>query len=140
MPVVTFHLVSGAYPADSLGRLLGASAQVYCDVLGTPVDRVRVFVRTYEPEHCLVGGVVVGDGGNPAPYFEFVLLAGRPPEHRRRLLRAFTDLLVDHLGADRGLVRGRAVEVEPDDWGIAGEPAGVRRADEIRARAGAPGR
>jgi phenylpyruvate tautomerase PptA (4-oxalocrotonate tautomerase family) len=58
------------------------------------------------------------------------VLEGRAAEQRRRLLEAFTDLLVDLLGVDRKLVRGRIIQVSPDDWAIGGVPAsvaGVRR-------------
>ena len=67
------------------------------------------------------------------------MLEGRAAEQRRRLLEAFTDLLVDLLGVDRKLVRGRIIQVSPDDWAIGGVPASVARRSEIAARAGTGG-
>lgn len=72
-----------------------------------------------------------------APYFTAIVLAGRPAEQRHRLLAALTDILVEVLGVDRGLVRGRIIQVEPEDWGIGGTPAAAVRRDEITARAAA---
>jgi phenylpyruvate tautomerase PptA (4-oxalocrotonate tautomerase family) len=135
VPVVRFHLVAGEYSTAQVKRLLVSSAQVYSETLQSPMERVRGFVQLYEPELCLVAGDIVGDGGRPAPFFEFIVLAGRPLEQRQSLLRAFTELVVEHLGAERRLVRGRAIEVSPEDWAIAGVPASVQRADEIRLRA-----
>jgi len=51
------------------------------------------------------------------------------------LLGAFTDILVDTLGVDRRVVRGRIIPVSPDDWAIGGVPASSARGAEIAARA-----
>jgi hypothetical protein len=56
---------------------------------------------------CLVAGEIVADITSAAPY----------------------------LGPGRELVRGRAIEIEPNNWAIGGAPASVRRRDEVRARA-----
>ena len=74
-------------------------------------------------------------GGAPAPYFTAIVLQGRPVEQRHRLLSGFTDLIVDVLGVERGRVRGRILQVDPDDWAIGGQPASVARQGEIAARA-----
>ena len=65
------------------------------------------------------------------------MLEGRPAEQRRRLLGAFTDIIVDTLRVDRRAVRGRIIQVSPDDWAIGGVPASSVRGAEIAARAGA---
>ena len=54
------------------------------------MDRVRGFVRLYPPQMCLAAGEIVADGTPAAPYFEFLVLAGRPLEQRQTLLAAFT--------------------------------------------------
>ena len=82
------------------------------------MDRVRGFVRLYPPQMCLAAGEIVADGTPAAPYFEFLVLAGRPLEQRQTLLAAFTDLIVEHLGSPCELVRGRAIEVEPASAGV----------------------
>jgi Uncharacterized protein, 4-oxalocrotonate tautomerase homolog len=135
MPVVRFHLADGEYSKEQLQLLLRSTAALYSDVLQSPMERMRGFVRLYPPELCFVAGDIVADGGRPAPFFELIVLAGRPLAQRQALLTGFTDLIVEHLGAQRSLVRGRAIEVTPEDCSIGGEPASVRRSDEIRARA-----
>ena len=135
MPIATFHLAEGQYDDDAVGRLLVAASRLYAQVLDSPMDRVRTFASLYRPQHCAVAGELVASGASAAPFFEFIVLAGRPVEQRHALLQGFTDLVVEHLDVPRDLIRGRAIEVAPDDWGIAGEPASLRRRTEIEARA-----
>lgn len=146
MPIVTFHLAAGQYPADRIERLQRMASRLYAEVLyaGTVPDgleRVRSFVALYPADLTAVGGEIVSVEGRLAPYFEFLVLAGRPAEQRHALLAGFTDLVVDLLGVDRSAVRGRVVQLDPDDWGIGGIPAGHHRRSEIEARAaeGIPG-
>lgn len=132
MPIVEVHLVEGAHTAAQHATLLDALSRRYAEVLESPLDRVRAYLVLHRPEHWATGG----EPGVEAPYFTAVVLEGRPVEQRHRLLGAFTDVLVDVLGVDRGLVRGRIVPVHPDDWGIGGVPASAARRTEITARAG----
>jgi phenylpyruvate tautomerase PptA (4-oxalocrotonate tautomerase family) len=58
------------------------------------------------------------------------VLDGVAAGRRRRLLEAVTDLLVDVVGADRRLVRGRVVRVvrvHPGDRADGGVPVGAAR-------------
>ncbi len=135
MPILTVHLVDGLHTPAQHAELLTAMSARYAEVLGSPVDRVRAYVTLLRPEHWATGGVP--GGAVSAPYFTAIVLEGRPAEQRRRLLADLTDLLVDVLGVDRSLVRGRIIQVHPDDWGIGGVPAGELRAAEIAARAAA---
>lgn len=138
MPVLTFHLGEGQHARDDVRALVAAAGRIYADVLGAPVERVRVSVRTHDPALSWVAGAFADDPTTPvAPIFEFVVLAGRPPEHRTRLLAAFTDLVVEHLGVERAVVRGRATELDPTDWAIGGVPAAEVRSAELAARGGA---
>lgn len=134
MPFMTFHLVDEQYADHRIEDLLTDAARAYCEVLDSPMDRVRGFVRLYRPHLSLVAGELVGRGAPAAPFFEFTVMAGRPIEQRHALIATFTDLIVEHLGASKELIRGRAIVVEPEDWGIAGVPASVRRSSEILAR------
>lgn len=134
MPIMTFHLADERYTDDQVQRLLVDGARVYCQVLDSPMDRVRGFVRLYRPQLCLVAGKIVADAVEAAPFFEFTVMAGRPLEQRHSLFTQFTDLIVEHLGSPRDLVRGRAVVIEPEDWAIGGVPASVRRSAEVLAR------
>ena len=104
-------------------------------MLRSPIERVRVFITLHRPELFAVGGVLASVQAQRAPYFSFVVLEGRPLEDRHKLLRGFTDIVVDVLQVDRNLVRGGIVPVAPENWAIGGEPASIKREAEIRARA-----
>ncbi|BAH51986.1 tautomerase family protein [Rhodococcus opacus] len=135
MPVAHFHLVDGAYTAEQHRTLLTAASRCYSEVLDSPIERVRTFVVRYAPGDVAVAGATVAGGAPPAPYFTAIVLAGRPVAQRQELAARFTDLVVDVLGADRALVRGQIVEVDPVNWAIAGNSAAATRAGEIAARA-----
>lgn len=137
MPVAHFHLVDGAYTAGQRRRLLADASRCYAEVLDSPIERVRAFVVRYGPDDAATAGTVIADGGTPAPYFTAIVLTGRPIEQRQELAARFTDLIVEILGAQRDLVRGQIVEVDPVNWSIAGNPAAAARADEVAARAAA---
>lgn len=139
MPVVNFHIVEGMSTPEQEERLLLGASRLYAEVLKAPMERVRVFITPHRPNHFAVAGEVVAKGGLHAPYFDFIVLEGRPLEERHRLLSGFTDLLVETLGVRRDLVRGSCRRVETFDWGIGGEPANVLRKDEVTARARAVG-
>ncbi|GAY07943.1 tautomerase family protein [Pseudonocardia sp. N23] len=132
MPIFEVHVVADRHPPERLDTLLRELSARYAEVLESPVERVRGFVTAHRAEHVSAGGVT----GAEAPYATALVLRGRPAEQRHRLIAAFTDVLVDVLGAARGSVRVRIEQVDPDDWGIAGVPAAAARAAEIAARAG----
>jgi 4-oxalocrotonate tautomerase len=136
VPIVTYHLVAGRHADAAVGELLRRSCAFFADVLECPVDRVRAFAHEHRPALACVGGELVADGAEEAPYFHFMLLDGRPVEHAQRLLSGFTELLVETLGVDRAGVRGGMWPVEPDRWAIAGTPAASVRRAEVDARRG----
>jgi 4-oxalocrotonate tautomerase family enzyme len=131
MPIVEVHLVEGEHPPAHVTQLLTALSRRYAEILDSPPERIRAVVTEHPARSWATGGVV----GVEAPYFTAVVLEGRPAEQRHRLLAAFTDVLVDTLGVDRRLVRGRIIQVPPDDWAIGGVPASAARRGEIEARA-----
>jgi len=135
MPIVNFHLVEGLTTPAQDERLLIGACQLYAEVLKAPMERVRAFITLHKATHFAVAGGLAAHNGLHAPYFEFIVLDGRPLEDRHRLMRGFTELLVDTLGVRRELVRGSCRRVEPQDWAIGGEPASVIRKDEVAARA-----
>ncbi len=134
MPILNIHLVRGQHPAPAVENLLLRSSKAFADGLRCPIDRIRVFVTEHEPRFMCVGGKMVSDSDAVAPYFSFIVLEGRSLEDRQNLLAAFTDLIVDILGAPRELVRGGIVPVAPEDWSIGGMPASHLRQGEIEAR------
>lgn len=134
MPVAHFHLADGTFDRTQQQRLLVEASQCYSQVLESPMERVRTFIVRYDPAAVAVAGEVVADGAHAAPYFTAIVLAGRPAEQRHELLARFTDLIVEILGVQRDSVRGQIIEVDPENWGIAGVAASAVRADEIAAR------
>lgn len=138
MPVAHFYLTSCTPEQER--HLLTDGSRRYAAALGAPLERVRLFVHQCSPSSVAVGGLPLSEGGDCAPFFDALVLAGRPVEQRHRLLAELTDMCVEVLGANRDRVRGVVTEVDPDHWAIGGIPAAIRRADEIAARAAsAPG-
>jgi phenylpyruvate tautomerase PptA (4-oxalocrotonate tautomerase family) len=137
MPVVNFHLISQQSTPSQEERLLKEAAKLYSEVLKSPMERVRAFITVHAAEQFVVAGDLASNNGLHAPYFDFIVLEGRPQEERHRLMAGFTDLLVDILGVPRDLVRGSCRRIEPEDWSIGGVAASELRANEIKARADA---
>jgi 4-oxalocrotonate tautomerase len=135
MPILDIQLVEGQYSDAQCERLLLEASRYYAQALKSPIERVRVFLQMIPCRHAAVGGQLVSAGAPAAPYFQFLVLQGRSLEERQTLLRGFTDLIVDILGADRRLVRGACWPIDPENWAIAGVPASVQRAAEVQARA-----
>lgn len=135
MPIIHFHLAEGRYSEAQQRRLLVESSHLYAQVLRCPMDRVRAYLQFYPQRLVAVAGELVSEGAPDAPYFHFLVLEGRSLAERHALLTGFTDLIVDCLGATRGLVRGGCWPIPPEDWAIGGTPASVVRAAEVAARA-----
>lgn len=140
MPIVNFHLVAGSSTPEQDERLLRRASALYAEVLASPIERVRAFITLHDPEQFAVAGELISASGDQAPFFDFIVLDGRPLDQRQQLMRGFTDLLVEVLGVRREWVRGCCRRVPPEDWCIAGEPASELRRAEIEARAAAAGR
>lgn len=92
------------------------------------MDRVRGFVRLYSPQMCLAAGEIVADGTPAAPYFEFLVLTGRPLEQRQTLRAAFTNLIVEHLGSPRAIPK-RCVRAVVGEYASARAVASTVRLD-----------
>lgn len=139
MPIVNFHLVEGRQSDADIKALLKAAGDMYLDVFypeldPRPVGRLRAYATMIKPAHFATAGVFLDEGGDNAPYFTFLALAGRPVEQHEALIAGFTDLLVLHTGCEKSAVRGMAVPIEPELWGIGGRTAAQARKAEIAAR------
>lgn len=129
MPILEVHLVEGMHTPAQHAELLTAMSARYAEVLGSPLDQVRAYVTVHPPGLWATAGVVASP--RSAPYFTATVLEGGRPVERRRLLGAFTDIIVDVLGVDRRLVHGRMIAVHPEDWVLGGVPAGAARRGEL---------
>lgn len=123
MPILEVHLVEGKHTPAEHTELLRSMSARYAEVLASPLEGVRAHLTLHRPEHWATGG----EPGREAPYFTAIVLEGHPAEQRRRLLGACTDIIVDVLGADRALVRGRIIQVRLEDWAVGGVPASIAR-------------
>ena len=140
MPIVNFHLVEGQQTDEDIRALLKDAGELYLDVFypdqtPRPVGRLRAYVTMIKPEHWATAGVFMDEGGKNAPYFTFLALAGRPQEQHEAIISSFTDLLVKYTGCEKAMVRGMAIPIEPQFWGIGGVTAAQARKAEIDARA-----
>lgn len=134
MPILTINLQRDTYDQAQLDRLLIGASALYASALDSPVERVRVFLNFFDAGAMAVGGKLVSQGGLQAPFFEAILLRGRPAEQKERLMQGVTDLIEDVLRVERRHIRGVCWSVPPEDWCIAGTPASVKRSQEIEAR------
>ncbi|MDR2188632.1 MAG: tautomerase family protein [Azonexus sp.] len=134
MPILNIHLVSGQHDPAKVDALLKRCSESFAAGLCCPIDRVRVFVTEHAPRHYCVGGQLVSETGMTAPYFSFIVLDDRPLVVRQKLLSAFTDHIVELLGAPRERVRGGIMPVAAADWSIGGQAASLLRQTEIEAR------
>ena len=133
MPIAHFHLVDPT--PGQCRRIIEEATRIYAEAFESPADRIRIFVQSYPSTAVGVGGVVVADGATQAPFFTALAMAGRPVRQRHRVLEEFTALLAEVLDVDPGSVRGHVVDIDPENWGIGGQPASVLRAAELAARA-----
>lgn len=138
MPIVRFYLVDGTVTPEQERRLLREASTLYADILECPVDRIRAFALRVPAGRAAVGGRVVEEGAPAAPYFEFLVLEGRPLEQRQALLGGFTDLIGRLLDIDKAVIRGRCIRVDPDEWSIGGVPASTVRQRDIASFSGRP--
>lgn len=136
MPIVRFFSVEGTLSPEQRSELVLEASRVYAGLLAAPVERIRAFVAEIPAGGAALGGELVTKDGPPVPFFEALVLAGRPVEQRHAIISAFTDLIVEKTGMEKAKVRGRCIPVDPDDWCIGGTPASVLRKGEIAARAG----
>lgn len=139
MPVAQVFLVASAYTEQAIAALLKEASAFYAAALypemeQPPLERVRIFVTDIAPQCWATGGQPVSQGGQPAPYFTCIAMQGRPQDRLDAMMAGFTDLIARHLSCDRGLVRGRLIEIKPEHWFIAGAPASLARATEVAAR------
>lgn len=134
MPILEYHLIEGQYQDAAISDLVIASSELYASVLNSPIGRVRVFVHLHKPAFSAVGGKLVSNDGQAAPYFHFLVLEGRPLSECHALLEGFTGLVVEKLQVPREMVRGGCWPIPAQYWAIGGTPAAVSRAHEIQGR------
>ena len=129
MPVVFMNIPEPHLSPDAETRLLTQASQVMADCLNSPIERVRIYIKSY----CETRYATAGQVGKPSPFFEFLIFQGRPAEMKHAIMAQMTDLIARETGLDASDVRGVCRTVSPDDWCIGGEPASKVRATHIAA-------
>ena len=137
MPIVTFHLAEQSCSEADAAQLITDASELYSRVLSAPMERVRVFINYYPANALGVAGKPLTSGHKGAPFFEAIVLSGRPKEQRHELMLGFSRLVAAALSVEQSVVRGRIIQIDPDDWSIGGIPAAEMRKQEIADRAAA---
>lgn len=141
MPVANIHVLKG-HPRASLKQLLREFSTAYAEVLGSPMERLQIWITEIDPELYAIGGVPADEAlaegpreGLEIPLARLVLMDGRPQRQVEEAIRVATEVIARVLGTDPERVRVEVTRVPPDHWGIGGVPATVKRKAEIDARA-----
>ncbi|BFM06346.1 tautomerase family protein [Halioxenophilus aromaticivorans] len=137
MPVVHFHLSECSASEQQCRQLLEFASQEYARILEAPMERVRGMITVHRNHEMALQGKTLQPGETGAPFFEAMVLRGRNLALRSELMDIFTQGTAKILGIDASVIRGRIIQVDPEDWCIAGKTAAEIRKAEIEARADA---
>lgn len=133
MPYVRIDLTEPVDP--TLKReLLRQTAELFAEIIESPLDRVRTQVHELPADSFAVGGIPIAESGVPAPFVTVVMFKGRPAEQYAAVVERISALVADLVGSPLDRVRLRISEVEPTGWGIGGVQASVLRRREIESR------
>jgi len=134
MPITVVNIQCDRYQDSDIENFVNAVCAFKAQVLESPIDRIRVIVNDCPAKYISVGGVLASKSDVGAPFYESFLLEGRPTSQQQAVLAGIADLLAEHLGENKNVIRGIIRMVPPEHWGIAGKPAAGVRSDEIEAR------
>ena len=133
MPFLRVDLAGPVAP-EIKRDLLRRTAELFAEIIESPVDRIRTQVHELPGGSFAVGGVPIAESHAQAPFITLDLFKGRPAEQHTALIERMSRLVADIVGAPIERVRLRINEVEPGCWGIGGVPADRLRKTEIDAR------
>jgi len=140
MPAAHFNVLKG-HSREQLKRLIRETSEAMVRVLQAPKDRLEVWITEVDP-------ALWGIHGEPAdellrqrplseiemPFIQMVLMEGRPKEQHHAIIAEITEITARVLGCNKEIIRVHIANAQPDNWGIGGVPASIRRAEELRAR------
>lgn len=135
MPVVHFHLSERVASEERCRDLLEFASREYARILEAPMERVRALITVHQSHQLAVKGASLDPSDPGAPFFEAIVLRGRSLQLRTELMAVFTSGTAKILEVDESVIRGRIIQVDPEDWCIAGSTAAEIRKSEIEARA-----
>lgn len=119
--------VAGPIERDTKRRLLLESGQLFAEIIGSDIERVRTIVHEIPADSFAVGGIALADTGGQAPYITLDLFEGRPPEQHEALCEKIPRRVADILNCPLAEVRLRINEVFADGWSIGGIQASKRQ-------------
>lgn len=126
MPYLRIDL-AGPLDPDTKRTLLRDTGQLFADLIGSDISRVRTLVHEFPADSFAVGGVPVAETGEQAPYITLDLFEGRPAEQHKALCEQIPLLVADILGCPLDGIRLRINEVFGDGWSIGGVQASVKQ-------------
>ena len=118
--------VAGPIDPDAKRALLRDTGQLFADIIGSDISRVRTIVHEIPADSFAVGGVALADTGGQAPYITLDLFEGRPPDQHRALCEQIPERVAAILDCPLTDVRLRINEVFADGWSIGGVQASRR--------------
>ena len=133
MPFLRVDLAAPVAP-EIKRELLRRTAELFAEIIESPVDRIRTQVHELPAASFAVGGVPIAESHEQAPFITLDLFRGRPVEQHTALIERVSRLVADLVGAPIERVRLRINEVDPGCWGIGGVAASQLRKPEIDAR------
>jgi len=143
VPYLRIDLVGPIDPATKRA-LLADSAQLFADIIGSDISRVRTIVHEIPADSFAVGGVALSESVETAhveaqaPYITLDLFEGRPPDQHRALCEQIPRRVADILGCPIDEVRLRINEVFADGWSIGGVQASERQRQKEAAGPASP--
>ena len=141
MPKAHFNVLEG-HSREQLKRMIRETSDAMLRVLQAPKDRHEIWVTEIDPDLWGIEGEPASDAIRSKslaeiemPFIEMALMEGRPKEQHHAIIAEITEITARNLGCNKDRIRVHIVNAVPDQWGIGGVPAAVRRAEELRARA-----
>jgi 4-oxalocrotonate tautomerase len=126
--------LAGPIAPELKTALLRRTAELFAEITGSPVDRIRTQVHELDADSFAVGGIAIAESGVQAPFITLDLLEGRPRTQHAALVDRMSSLVAELVGVPLERVRLRINEVKTTNWGIAGVQASELRRAEVESR------
>lgn len=133
MPFIRVDVAEGL-PREAKRRLLRETAELFAEITGSPLERVRSQVHELSRDDFAVGGISIAESGVQAPFVTLDLFVGRPTEQHTALIERISARVAEICDVPVDRLRLRINQIDPGCWGIGGVPASVLRQREIESR------
>jgi phenylpyruvate tautomerase PptA (4-oxalocrotonate tautomerase family) len=126
MPFLRIDL-AGPVPPDTTRRLLAETAELFAEIIGSDVGRVRTQVNELPATHYAVGGVPIAESGAQSPFITLDLFRGQTAAEHQALCERLPRLVAEIVDCPLERTRLRINEVFPAGWSIGGTQASELR-------------